>query len=85
MGWARKWFWRLGLVGRWQGVFGIWHLGLGAVEACYGGEEMRVCARGIFGAGMEVVVRRGVGRVFGGADFGDFLVHRAHGGGCAGG
>ena len=34
----------------------MWHLGLGAVDAFYGGEEMRVCARGIFGVGMEVVV-----------------------------
>ena len=41
---------------------------------------MRVCARGDFVAKMEVVVGQGVGRVFGGADFEDGLVHRAHGG-----
>jgi len=38
-----------------------------------------------FAVGMEVIVGMGVGRVFWGADFGDFLVHRAHGGGGAGG
>ena len=46
---------------------------------------MRVCARIFFGVGMEVVVGVVVGSDFGSADFGDFLVHRAHGDGCAGG
>jgi len=46
---------------------------------------MRVCARGIFGREMEVVVGERVGAIFWGADFLKKCGHRAHGGGCAGG
>jgi len=80
-----KWLWRRGLMGITQGVVFIWHLRLGAVEAFYGEEEMRVCAREDFFGGMEVVVGMGVGRVFGSAEFLLAVVHRAHGGGGAGG
>jgi len=53
---------------------------LGAVEACYEGKEMRVCARGNFCGGMEVVAGAWVGRVFGVRDFWKKCGHRAHGG-----
>jgi len=42
---------------------------IGAVEAFYIGKEMRVCARGIFAAGMEVVVGVRVGSILVGRDF----------------
>jgi len=79
MGWARKSFWRLWLVGSWEGVVFIWHLGLGAVRACYWWVQKRVCARGDFGVGVEVVVGEGVGAIFWGADFLLGAIHRAHG------
>jgi len=41
---------------------------------------MRVCARGNFGGGMEVVAGAWVGRVFGERDFLKKCGHRAHGG-----